>query len=160
MTVAPGPRSDSRTPPAELPRKTAYYSRADQRSRPQYDNALRQPQDSRQRLTVQLPVREVRRVPPAQEQPRHTPRPARAESPVPDDAEIDELTASIKARQKKLAGLQRTKKAFIARPSPPAYEDESEDPPAYSYHAAVQPNVTLSSYSTRSSRRSSSNGDY
>ena len=171
MTVAPGPRSDSRTPPADLARETAFYSRTDQRSRPQYDNSSRQPQDSRQRLTVQLPVREVRRVPTVQEPPRHTPRPDRADSPVPTDAEIDDLHKSIKARQKQLTAMKKTQKAFLAQhiieqpfplaqPFPEQYEDEVSDAPEYSFHAAVQPTVTLSSQSARSSRRSSSRSDY
>jgi hypothetical protein len=171
MTVAPGPRSDSRTPPADIARETAFYSRTDQRSRPQYDNSSRQPQDSRQRLTVQLPVREVRRVPTVQEPPRHTPRPDRADSPVPTDAEIDDLHKSIKAQQKQLTAMKKTQKAFLAQhtitqpfplaqPFPEQYEDEVSDTPEYSYHAAVQPTVTLSSQSARSSRRSSSRSDY
>jgi hypothetical protein len=63
--------------------------------------------------------------------------------------------------------MKKTQKAFlaqpfpqIAQPFPQSYEDETSDTPEYSYHAAVQPNVTLSSQSTRSSRRSSSRDDY
>jgi hypothetical protein len=160
MTVAPGPRSESRTPPVEGPDETAYYSRPETRPRPQYDHGPRQPHDSRQRLTVHLPVREVRRVQPVQEQPRHTPRPARADSPIPSDADIAELTESIKARQKKLSEMKKTQKAFLAQPFPSSYDDGSAHPPEYAYHAAIPPSLTLSSHSTRSSRRSSSNGDF